>query len=174
MTYQKLIYLTLLLLSSIFSFSQSGLYLQIEKINSSEVIKIPVGSHVVFKASKYSQKWQKGIIKKIDYEGDLIIFDHTFVSLDEIEKIKIRNFGGEAAGVMLQGFGAGWLGFMVLADVADSGPEKNINKRNTIIGASAMATGWLLRKTTGNKVYTNGKTHRFRLIDTRFGVGTEE
>ena len=154
-------------------FAQAGLFLQIEEINSTEVIKIPVGSVIVFKAPKYSSQWQKGLIKEINYDGNTLIFDHTFMTLDEIEKIKTRSFTGETIGWMLQAFGFGWLGFGALADLAGAGPETNLNRTNIFIGASAIGSGWLIRKTSGNKVYTDGKTHRFRLLDTRFSVEKE-
>ena len=95
------------------------------------------------------------------------------MTVDEIEKIKIRNFTGEAIGWMIQAFGFGWLGFGALADLAGAGPETNLNRTNIIVGASALGTGWLIRKTSGNKVYSKGKKHRFRLIDTRFSVPKE-
>lgn len=167
------LFILIFLLWGMVSIAQSGTYLQIEEIGTADVIKIPVGSKVIFKASTISDQWQRGVIQQIDYDGNVIVFDHTFITLDKIEKIKIQNLGGEAFGWMLQAFGVGWLGFGALADLADAGPENNLNKTNLIVGATAIGSGWLIQKTTGNKVYTSGKTHRFRLIDTRFRVEKE-
>ncbi len=154
--------------------AQQGLFLQIEEINSPESIKIPIGSTIIFKAPKYSEQWQKGVIKKILYKGNTIIFDHTFMTLDEIEKIKIKNFGGQAVGFILQMFGVGWLGRGAIADLTNIGPDNNLDKTNIIIGAVAIGTGVLIQKVSGNKVYTNNKTHRFRLVDLRFSVKDKE
>lgn len=150
--------------------SQADVFLQIEEINSPESIKLPVGSTIVFKASKYSDQWQKGRIKEIVYDGNTIIFDHTFVPLHEIEKIKIKNFGGQAIGYSLQAFGIGWLTLGTIAELTNVGDENNLSSRNLIIGATAIGSGILIQKVSGNKVYTNNKTHRFRLIDLRFSV----
>ncbi len=150
--------------------SQADMFLQIEEINSPESIKLPVGSTITFKSSKYSDQWQKGRIKEIIYDGNTIIFDHTFMPLNEIEKIKIINFGGQAIGYALEAFGVSWLSLGALAELTNVGDENNLSAQNLIIGATAIGTGFLIQKVSGNKVYTNNKTHRFRLIDLRFSV----
>jgi len=149
---------------------QSQLYLQIEKINSTELIKIPVGSTIVFKASSSSDEWQRGKIEDIDYESGTIIFDHTFMSLKEIEKIKVRNFGGEAMAWALKGFGFSWLIMGAIIDLADLNEQKQLDAQNLLIGALSIGTGFFIEKVSGDKIYTHNKTHRFRLIDLRFSI----
>ena len=63
--------------------------LQIEKINSTERIKLCPGVILSFKAPAHSDQWQTGTIKEIMYESQTIVFDHTFLTLKEISKIKI-------------------------------------------------------------------------------------
>ena len=156
-----------------YAISQSDVYLQIEEIGSTETIKIPVGSTIIFKASKFSDHWQRGKIKEIIYESNTIIFDHTFMTLDAIEKIKIKNFGGQAIGYTLQAFGVGWLTLGAIAEFTNVGDQNNLDARNLIVGATAIGTGILIQKVSGNKVYSHDKTHRFRLIDLRFSVEKE-
>lgn len=155
------------------TYSQADVFLQIEEINSTESLKLPVGSTVIFKASKFSDQWQKGRIKEIIYESNTIIFDHTFMTLDAIEKIKIRNFGGQAIGYSLQAFGVGWLTLGSIAELTNVGDQNNLSTRNLIIGATAIGSGFIIQKVSGNKVFTHDKTHRFRLIDLRFEVKEE-
>ena len=57
-----------------------------------------------------------------------------------------------------------------IAELTNVGDENNLSSRNLIIGATAIGSGILIQKVSGNKVYTNNKTHRFRLIDLRFSV----
>lgn len=170
MSAKSIFFFFLIILSVLSVDGQADVFLQIEEINSPESIKLPVGSTVVFKASKYSDQWQKGTIKEIIYDGNTIIFDHTFMPLDDIEKIKIRNFGGQAIGYTLQGFGVGWLGLGTIAELTNVGDQNNLSTRNLIIGATAIGSGFIIQKVSGNKVFTHNKTHRFRLIDLRFSV----
>ena len=142
--------------------------LQIEKINSLETIKIGVGSRLIFKASIYSDEWQRGIIQSIDYESQTVFFDHTFLTVDQIDKIKIPNPTAQSFAWMLKGFGVSWLIFGAIIDLADLNEEKALDIQNISIGLFSIGTGFLIDKASGTKVYSNRRTHRFRIIDLRF------
>lgn len=144
------------------------LYLQIEKINSLETIKLGVGAVISFKAPSYSDQWQTGVIKDIIYDSETIVFDHTFLTIDEISKIKIKSGSGEAFAWMFKGFGLGWLTLGGIADLANIREETNLDAQNITIGLAALGTGIFLDKFAGDKIYTNKRTHRFRVLDLRF------
>lgn len=148
------------------------LFFQIEKINSPETVKYGVGSELVFKSYAYSDQWQKGTIKSIDYDSQTVIFDHTFLTVDQIDKIKIRNLAGESFAWALKGFGGAWLIYGAIIDLFDlsSSEEKFFDRKNITIGVVSIGIGFFIDKLGGNKVYTNNKTHRFRVIDLRFSV----
>jgi hypothetical protein len=167
----RIIFLIIFLCQLRFSHGQQ--FLQIERINSSETIKIGVGSQLIFKASGYSDQWQFGTIKEIIYKGQTIVFDHTFLTVDEISKIKFRNTAGESIAWALKGFGLSWLVFGAIADIANLNEENNLDAKNLAIGGFALGTGILLDKVSGNKIYTNNRTHRFRIVDLRFDVKEE-
>ena len=144
------------------------LYLQIEKINSLETIKLGVGAIISFKAPTYSDQWQTGVIQDIIYESQTIVFDHTFLNIDEISKIKIKSGSGEVFAWMFKGFGLGWLTLGGIADLTNIREETNLDAQNVSIGLAALGTGIFLDKFAGDKIYTNKRTHRFRLLDLRF------
>ncbi len=150
--------------------SSAQLYLQIEKINSTERIKLGPGIMLSFKAPAHSDQWQTGTIKEIIYESQTIVFDHTFLTLKEISKIKIRNGTGEAFAWLLKGFGASWLVIGGLADLANLRDETTLDAQNISIGLGSIGSGYFIEKFGGDKIYTNNKTHRFRILDLRFSV----
>ena len=160
----------LIVIVCFFEFGQGQKYLQIEKINSTESIKISEGSTLFFIAPIYSDHWQKGIIKEIIYESETIVFDHTIINLKEIKKIKINNGAGNAMAWALKGFGFSWLVTGAIIDLADLNDQNALDAQNILIGALSIGTGVFIGKLGGNKIYTHNKTHRFRLIDLRFSV----
>lgn len=152
------------------------LFFQIEKLNSPETTKFGIGSELIFKSYDYSKEWQRGVIKEIDYESQSVVFDHTFLTVDQIDKIKIQNRAGEALGWALKGFGVAWLFYGALIDVFDlsSSGDKFFDRTNITVGAVAIGTGFFIDKLGGNEIYTNNKTHRFRVLDLRFSVDEEK
>jgi len=167
-----LLSLILLLATCCVLFTQAPppIYLQIEEINSTDVIKYYPGDKLKFSTIEYPKAWHTETIKEIRPEEKLIILSTGYIRPEDIHSIQRTNRGANIMGHVLDKFAAGWFVFGAYATVVDTGYKMSV--REMVIGGIAIATGWLIRKLFGKKNYPMGKFYRVRIMDIRFPSST--
>ncbi len=167
MTISKwLLLLTVLILSSISASSQ--VFLQIEIFNQPKTIKYHQGMSITYQDTDYPDEWQSQVIRSVMVDENMILFDNGFLSLDKITKVKRTNAAAKYGGKTLMTFGAAYLLFGTIIELATD--NEGLNATNVSVGTGALATGYLLNRTFGKKIYWMGKTSRLRIVDLRFSV----
>lgn len=164
--FKWLFVLMLLLLSQAPATAQ--VYVQIEIFNQPKTIKYSPGQSITFQEKSNPDEWQSEIIRDILVDESVLLFEHGFLSIDNITKVKRTNVAAKYGGKTLMTFGAAYLIFGVIIEVAT--PNEGLNTTNISVGTGALATGYILNKTFGKKIYWMGKTARLRVIDLRFSV----
>jgi len=163
-------FLLSLLVLILFSLShlsgQYPIYLQLEEVNKTEVIKYYPGQKIRFTTKEYPDAWRTERIEKIIPEENLIVLSTGFIKPEEIHSIQRKNGGVLVAGHMFSKFAAGWLVYGAYASIVDSGYKMSLTE--VIIGAVLGSVGWLFRKLFGKKKYTMGKFYNIRIMDIRF------
>lgn len=167
MTIFKWIFVLMLLTSSDIPAS-AQIYVQIEIFNQPKTIKYQPGQSITFQESSNPDEWQSEVIKDILVDESVLLFEHGFLSIDNITKVKRTNTAAKYGGKTLMTFGIAYLLFGVIIEVAT--PNEGLNATNISVGTGALATGYILNKTFGKKIYWMGKTARLRVIDLRFSV----
>lgn len=167
MTIFKWIFVLMLLISSDIPAS-AQIYVQIEIFNQPKTIKYQPGQSITFQESSNPDEWQSEVIKDILVDESVLLFEHGFLSIDNITKVKRTNTAAKYGGKTLMTFGIAYLLFGVIIEVAT--PNEGLNATNISVGTGALATGYILNKTFGKKIYWMGKTARLRVIDLRFSV----
>jgi len=142
------------------------IYLQLEEINSVDLIKYYPGQRIKFTTKEYPDAWRKEKIVEIIPEKNLIILTTGYITPEEIYAIERSNGGPVILGHFLSKFAAGWLVFGAYASLVDSGYKMSFTE--VIIGAVAAGLGWLMRKLFGKKKYPMEKFYRLRIMDIRF------
>ena len=169
MSLKKFIGITFLFLLAT-SALQAQKLLQIEKYGSPEpVIRFYPGSEVTFKL-KETPGWFTRIIKDIDVEQQLILFEEEgFVSIHDIAEIqqKAAKKRWNAIGHSLYIFGINW-GFWSVASTLLGEP---LTILAAIVPATAFVLGYLIKKLGNGKVWKFGKRKRkwLRVLDLGFG-----
>lgn len=156
----------LLILVSTVCTAQAPIYLQLEEINSTELIKYYPGQKIKFTTKAYPEAWRKEKIINIIPEENLIILSTGYISPEDIHSVERANGGPVILGHFLSKFAAGWLVFGAYASLADSGYKMSWTE--VIIGTVAAGVGWLMRKLFGKKKYPMEKFYRLRIMDIRF------
>ena len=147
------------------------IYLQLEKSNSTKVIKYGAGQQIYFKTIEFPEYWQNGKIYRIVPEEKSIVFDDRITYLHEISDFRYFRRWPNAIGTNLMRFGVSWFAFAGLIEglsaleLIDS--PYRFGTDTAIIGGVAIASGYLTKKlfTTATKKI-NGR-NRLRIIDLR-------
>jgi len=161
------ILLFLLLSSSIIKGQgQQPIYLQIEELNYTDVIKYYPGQTLHYTTTDYPNTWRKSKILKIIPEDQLIVLETGYITPDKINSIRRKRTATLAISHGLSKFAAGWFIYGAYASIADSGYK--MSWRDVIIGAALAGVGWVVRKLFKWKRYHMGKIYRLRIIDIRF------
>ncbi len=158
--------LLFLLCSSTLLRAQYPIYLQLEELNSTKVIKYYPGQKIQFTTKEYPEAWRKERIMNIIPEDNLIVLETGYITPEEIYALKRTNGSALIFGHMLSKFAGGWMVFGAYASLVDSGYKMSI--REVIIGAVAIGVGWVMRKLFGRKKYPMEKLYRLRIMDIRF------
>lgn len=146
--------------------TQHDIFLQIEEINSTELIKYYPGETLSYSTHEYPNTWRKSKIVRIHPEDNLIILEDGYISPEEIHSIRRTNTGVLVFSHSLTTFAAGWLFYGAYATIADSG--YSISMGEVVIGVVAAGIGWVVRKLFGKKRYPMKKLYRLRIMDIRF------
>lgn len=145
--------------------SNAQVFLQLERKYEVKSKRFGFGDQLIFQATALPKEWQK---KRIDYlipSEKLIMFTDGMVSLEEITKVQVINIPARSAGYMMTTFGAGWLLFGSVAQVA--GLYK-ITGRDAVIGCLSVGVGTLFTYQISKRTYHMGSISRLRIIDIGF------
>lgn len=145
---------------------QYPIYLQLEEVNKTDVIKYYPGQEIKFTTKEYPDSWRTETIESIIPEENLIVLSTGFIKPEEIHSMQRKNGSVLIAGHMFSKFAAGWLLYGAYASIVDSGYKMSFTE--VIIGAVIGGVGWLFRKLFGKKNYPMGKFYNLRIMDIRF------
>jgi hypothetical protein len=154
--------------ATIFHSGTAQRLLQLEILREVEAIKFGEGSMITFKTKDYPKEWQTKRIITIIQDGDLLVFDDGMVQLKDITQFRLDNNTARAFGRLFSGFGAGWLLFGGVAQLAG---DYEFTWGTFAIGAVAVGLGWILNKFVSRKMYKIGKNANLRIIDISFPSG---
>lgn len=155
----------LILLSLQVSLFSQGIYLQVEEINSLDVIKYYPGQHLEYSTNEYPYTWRKEKIVKIMPEDGLIILSQGYITVDDIHSIRRNNYTVLGFGHALSKFAGAWFVYGLYATIFDTGYKMSVGE--IIIGTVMASIGWLTRKLFGKKPYPMDKLYRLRIMDVR-------
>ncbi|MBP6566020.1 MAG: hypothetical protein KA270_02570 [Saprospiraceae bacterium] len=141
--------------------------LQLEILREVEAIKFGEGSTITFKTKEYPKEWQTKKIETIIPVEDILVFDDGMVSIKDITQLRLSNGTAKAFGQLFSGFGAGWLLFGGVAQIAG---DYEFTWGTFAIGAVAVGLGWILNKFVSKKTYKMGKNANLRIIDISFSL----
>lgn len=146
---------------------QMGISLQVEVINSLEIIEYYQGQKMEFTLKAYPDEWRKEIISEILVQENVILFDGEIVKIDQIDKVRRPNFGAKLIGGMLFTFGTSWNIFGFIASLTT---DFEFRGRELFIGLASMGTGYLISKLLQHHTYNIDNGARLRIIDRRFSI----
>ncbi len=158
-----------LLASATLSYGQQALqpiYIQVEEINSTDLIKYYLGQTLTYSTKEYPDTWRKSKIVNIIPEDNLIVLQDNYLRPEEIHSLQRNNKGVLIFGHALSKFAAGWLVFGAYASIADQGYKMSWTE--VVIGVVAAFIGKGMRKLFGKKKYPMDKFYRVRIMDIRF------
>lgn len=147
---------------------QGQKFLQLERINSPKTRKYFAGDEITFQLN--NRQWYTRVIEDVSYEQKLIIFANGHISVDSI--VALRSFErrkwSRPLGNQFYNFAIAWTGFGLIADAVSNDPADDYTLDNTIVAASSVATGFLLKKLFRRRTFhfTNnkeGEAKRWRL-----------
>ncbi len=147
--------------------STAQVFLQLERKYEVKSKRFQSGDQLIFQSHSFPKEWQK---KRIDYlipSSGLVMFTDGMVPLEDITKVQVINIPARSAGYMMTTFGAGWLLFGSVAQVA--GLYK-ITGRDAVIGCLSVGVGTLFTYQISKKTYHMGSISRLRIVDIGFPV----
>lgn len=151
----------------------SQVYLQLEKANSTKVIKYAPDSYIEFKTKRYDEYWQNGKIYKILPQDNALAFGDRIVHIDDITYFRYYRKWPQAIGTNLVRFGISWFAFAGIVEATNAigilDSPYSFGVDTAIIGGTAIVSGYLTKKlfTTVTKKINN--KNRLRIIDLHFG-----
>lgn len=146
--------------------TQAQIYLQVEKFNSPETIKLVVGSPLEFRIHAYPKTWRKGTIEYILYDEQTIAIDGDIFHIDEFKDIRFDRPWAKQIGASLITFSGAWIAYGLIITVFDDNFQFGVD--TAVVGAGSFVIGYILRKFFGKKKFKLGKNSRLRVVDLRF------
>ncbi len=146
--------------------TQAQVYLQVEKFNSPQTIKLIVGSPLEFRIHAYPKTWRKGTIDYILYDEQTIAVDGDIFHVDELKDIRFDRPWAKQIGASLITFSGVWFTYGLLITAFDDNFEFGVD--TVVVGAGSFVIGYILRKFFGKKKFKLGKNSRLRVVDLRF------
>lgn len=162
----SLFLIILLHLSLILSGQRNLQFLQLEKVGSMKVTKIPLGSVITY-SIKDGQGWYTSEITNFMYNDQLIFMADRTIPLKEITALQYQRTWPKAIGRQLGLFGLSWSGYAFIGTLTDGKPETNYRTSDAIVTGTSLAVGLLLPKLISFRVKKIGNKYRLRLLDLR-------
>ena len=143
--------------------SEAQVVLYMEIMTEIKPIKYYEGQELMFKSIEFPEDWQKIKIERILNDEKVILYDGGMLQLEDIIQIRRTRPWAIAAGYMLQTFGVAWFGFGGLAHLTTDTFDFGVD--TLVIGSTAIASGWLIKKLFKYKKYKIGKKVRLKILD---------
>ena len=157
----------LIILCAFFSLQSSTTKAQIvfyvEIMTEDKPIKYYEGQNLMFKTKDYPKEWQNVKIERLIDAEKIILYDGGMLNLEDIIEIRRTRPWATTVGYMLQTFGVAWFAFGGIAHFTTDNFDFGVD--TLIIGSTAIASGWLLRKLFKYKKYKVGKKVRLKILD---------
>ena len=139
--------------------------LLLEIRNEVKSIKFGEGSEITFKTKDNPDEWQTRVIKNIDADQGIIVFEDGMVYVSEISRFRTINRTAWAASRMFSVFGGVWL---LYGTVAIAAGQDSVKPGHLIIGGVALGIGWLFNKFAVKRTYRIGENAHLRLLNIDF------
>ena len=165
MPYRNCLLISFLLLIAALS-CQAQIFLQLERFDNPKSKKFQIGEDFEFRLHEYPKTWRKSEMIDLIPEKQLIVFEDTYYSIEEIKDIRLRYPTIKALGTRTMQFSAVWFVYGGVATLASEG--YTMSEREIILGGSVALAGFLLRQFFSKKRVKLGKRKRLRVMDLRF------
>ncbi len=143
-------------------------FLQIEKFNSLDLIRLGPGDKIQYKTNEYKDTWRSETIDQILPDEGTLVIDGYLYKIEDFYKVSVpHSYGKRALGPILQSFGGGWLLFGGIGALFLNG---DFTFWDAIIGTSAVGLGTLFKKVFKKRVFTMGQNSRLRIVDLRLFI----
>ena len=162
---RKLLLNIFLTLSICFGYqiAEAQVVLYMEIMTQEKPIKYYEGQSFMCKTKAYPDEWQNIKIERLIDSEKIILFDGGMLNLTDIIEIRRTRGWATAIGYMLQSFGVAWFGFGGIAHFTTDSFDFGVD--TFVIGGTAIASGWLIRKLFKFKNYKIGKKVRLKILD---------
>ena len=137
-------------------------FIQLELPGDPIALKYFEGMSIAFKHVDYPDDWFNKVIKSIDVQNQLLVFDDGYINMSEITHIRRFRPWVKALGITLNSFGVVWLSYGGLAAAFS---DFDFGVDTAVIGGSALLVGWILRKWLYKKDYKIGNHAHLRMLD---------
>jgi hypothetical protein len=145
------------------SITTAQVVLYVEIMTEQKPIKYYEGQSLMFKTKDFPEDWQQITIKRLMDTEKIILSDGGMIKLADITEIRRTRPWATVTGYMLQTFGVAWFGFGGLAHFTTDSFDFGMD--TFVIGTTAIASGWLIRKLFKFKRYKIGKKVRLKILD---------
>lgn len=147
---------------------KSQVFLQLERRNSAETIKLPEGTILEYTTKEYPNVWHREEIVSLIPEEQVLVLEEGFKNIDELAKIRRYRPWAKSVSYGLLQFSAGWYLYGAIATLVDE--EYKMSKDEIIIGGVFAAIGYLIKKIFYKRTIKLGKLHNLRIVDLRMNV----
>jgi hypothetical protein len=145
-------------------------FLQLEVDREVMPLRFTPGDIFVYKSTETGDDWQTRRIERLIVEDQIIVFADSWLNIQDITRVRVRNQPGWVLGKILTTFGSAWFVFGGIAHLAT---DYTFTWRDFTIGAVGVGLGWLITKFASRRTYKLGKKHRLRVVDISFPTPTE-
>lgn len=164
MTYpHTLRYVLILVIQSITLSITAQKFIQLELPGDPIAIKYYEGMSISYKHIDYPEEYNDRIIRKIDVDNQMLVFDDGYITMDEITHVRRYRPWAKAIGYSMITFGTVWLTYGGIAHVATDDFDFGVD--TAIIGGTSLIAGWLVKRYLYTKNYKIGKYARLRMLD---------
>lgn len=143
--------------------SSAQVVLYMEMMSEEKPIKYYEGQMLSFKSADYPDEWQTIKIDRLIDDEKLVLYDGGIMKLSDIIEVRRTRGWANTMGYMLQTFGVAWFGFGGIAHFTTSNFSFGVD--TLAIGATAIASGWIIRKFLKHKKYKVGRRNRLKILD---------
>ncbi len=171
LTYNVRLFFTIVVLLFLdFTTCVGQVFLQLEVDREVLPLRFAPGDVLVYKSAETGDDWQTRRIERLIADDQIIVFADSWLNIQDITRVKVRNQPGWVVGRILTTFGSAWF---VFGGVAHLATDYTFTWRDFTIGAVGVGLGWLITKFASSRTYKLGKKHRLRIVDISFPTPAE-